>query len=111
MGKFVITKKSNGRFEFDYRDNRGQIILRSGEYTRKTMCIHGIESVKRNSQDGTKFNNKRHSEDQYYFNLKSFNGKIIGISPIFKDRGTRDLKRAALRNTAIDAIIQDQTKD
>ncbi|WP_173968479.1 YegP family protein [Flavobacterium collinsii] len=29
----------------------GQTIFRSGGYTRKFMCVKGIESVRRNSKD------------------------------------------------------------
>lgn len=111
MGKFVITKKSNGMFKFDYRDKSGNIILDSGEYTRKTMCINGIESVKINSQDGTRFSNKRNLQEQYYFNLKSLNGKIIGASPLFQDRATRDLNREALKSTAWASAVEDKTKE
>lgn len=111
MEKFVITSKPNGMFEFDFRDKNGQVILQSRQYTSKMMCINAIESVRCNSQDGTKFNNKRYSDDEYYFNLKSFNGKIIGISPIFKNRTSRDDKRSMLRKLACNAIIEDQSKE
>lgn len=86
MGKFVITRRSNGMFQFDFRNKKGQRILCSGEYTRKAMCINGIESVKRNSQDYSKFKKKRFLDSKCYFKLKAFNGKIIAISQIFKKK-------------------------
>nr|WP_315167125.1 YegP family protein [uncultured Flavobacterium sp.] len=84
MEKFIISKK-NREFRFDFLNNNGQILLKSGSYTRKTMCINGIESIKRNSQDNSKFKCKRTLNNEFYFNLKSFNGKIIGTSILFKD--------------------------
>ena len=44
MGKFVITKNTNGEFQFDFIDKKGKVILSSGGYTRKLMCLKGIES-------------------------------------------------------------------
>jgi uncharacterized protein YegP (UPF0339 family) len=109
MEKFVISKKATGEFQFDFIDKKGNILLRSGSYTRKTMCINGIESVKRNSQDNSKFNCKRSSNDEPYFNLKSFNGKILGISQIFEDKASRDNGIEYVKNKAPNAPIEDQS--
>ncbi len=49
MGKFVITKRSNGEFQFNLKANNGQSILSSEGYSTKNACENGIESVKRNS--------------------------------------------------------------
>ena len=108
MEKFVISKKINGEFQFDFIDKKGNILLRSGGYTRKTICIKGIESVKRNSQDISKFNRKRSLNNEPYFNLKSFNGKILGISQIFEDKVLRDSGIEYVKNKASNAPIEDQ---
>lgn len=110
MEKFVINKKANGEFQFDFRDKRGKIILSSGGYTRKLMCLKGIESVKRNSQDDVKFFRKTSLNDEMYFKLKAFNGKIIGISKMFKDRFSRDKGIDSLRKKAPGAVIEDRSR-
>lgn len=108
MERFVITKKNDGMFQFDFRDIQGRMILYSGSYTRKTMCIKGIYSVKRNSKDMTKFKKKTISNgNKFYFNIKSFNGKIIAISEMFEEKRLRDLYIASIKNNAEDAIIEE----
>jgi uncharacterized protein YegP (UPF0339 family) len=109
MGKFIISKK-NGEFQFDFVNDSGDIVLKSGSYTRKTMCINGIESIKRNSQDNSKFKSKRSINNESYFNLKSFNGKIIGVSVMYKDKISRDLAIEFVKKNAIVACIDDQSK-
>ncbi|MCV9928222.1 YegP family protein [Flavobacterium sp. LS1R49] len=110
MEKFVITKNTNDEFQFNFIDKKGNIILTSSGYTRKFMCVKGIESVKSNSQDDTKFFRKTASNNTVYFNLKAFNGKIIGISKMFEDRPSRDIGIQFLKDKAPDAIIEDHSK-
>jgi uncharacterized protein YegP (UPF0339 family) len=110
MEKFVINKKTNGEFQFDFIDKKGKVILSSGGYTRKLMCIKGIESVRRNSQDNIKFFRKTALNNETYFNLKAFNGKIIGVSKMFKDRFSRDKGIESLKKKAPTASIEDRSK-
>ncbi|WP_316632264.1 YegP family protein [uncultured Flavobacterium sp.] len=110
MEKFVISKNTNGEFQFDFIDKKGKVILRSGEYTRKLMCLKGIESVKRNSQDNIKFFRKTSLNNETYFNLKAFNGKIIGVSKMFKDRFSRDKGIESLKKKAPSALIEDRSR-
>jgi uncharacterized protein YegP (UPF0339 family) len=110
MEKFVISKNTNGEFQFDFIDKKGRVILSSGGYTRKLMCLKGIESVKRNSQDNIKFFRKTSLNNETYFNLKAFNGKIIGVSKKFKDRFSRDKGIESLKKKAPDALIEDRSR-
>lgn len=86
------------------------MILSSGGYNRKLMCIKGIDSVKRNSQDNIKFFRKTSLNDEKYFNLKAFNGKIIGVSKMFKDRFSSDKAIESLKKKAPDASIEDRSR-
>ena len=71
--------------------------------------MKGIESVKANSQDNTKFFRKTNSKDERYFNLKAFNGKIIGTSKMFKDRDSRDAEILEFRKYAPHAKVEDHS--
>ena len=51
MGKFVITKRANGEFQFNLKAGNGQVILTSEGYTTLAACKNGIESVKKNAPD------------------------------------------------------------
>lgn len=109
MEKFIIRKK-NEEFKFDFADHKGKVILSSGGYTRKTTCINGIEAVRRNSQDCTRFYCKKSPNGELYFNLKSSNGKIIGINKVFKDKVTRDKGILSVKSKTLEASIEDESK-
>lgn len=53
MGKFVISKRKNGEFQFNLKAGNGQTILSSEGYTTRASCENGIESVKKNAPDAS----------------------------------------------------------
>ena len=48
MGKYVISKRKNGEFQFNLKASNGQVILSSEGYSTKANCKNGIESVQTN---------------------------------------------------------------
>ncbi|SHM36830.1 YegP family protein [Flavobacterium saccharophilum] len=109
MGKFVITKRANGEFQFNLKAGNGQTILTSEGYTTKAACLNGIESVKTNSQDDSKFDKKESSNGKPYFNLKASNGQIIGASEMYESTAARDNGVESVKTNAPDATTDDQT--
>jgi len=109
MGKFVITRRANGEFQFNLKAGNGQTILTSEGYTTKAACSNGIESVKVNSQDENRFDRKETSNGKPYFNLKASNGQIIGSSEIYESTSARDNGIASVQSNAPHAIIDDLT--
>lgn len=109
MGKFVITKRVNGEFQFSLKAGNGQEILRSEGYSSKSNCENGIESVKRNSQDDSKFDRKTAANGKPYFNLKATNGQIIGTSEMYESEAGRDNGIESVKKNAPEATIEDQT--
>lgn len=109
MGKFVISKRSNGEFQFNLKASNGQIILSSEGYVNKANCVNGIESVKKNSQDDSKFDRKTSSNGKSYFNLKATNGQIIGSSQMYESEASRDNGIESVKKNAPDAEIEDET--
>ncbi|MDR7209706.1 YegP family protein [Flavobacterium piscis] len=108
MGKFVITKRKNGEFQFNLKAGNGQIILTSEGYSSKASCLNGIESVKTNSKDESKFDKKESSGGKPYFNLKASNGQIIGTSEMYESVSARDNGIASVKTNAPDATTDDQ---
>lgn len=84
MGKFVVSKRKNEEFQFNLKATNGQVILSSEGYTTKAACMNGIESVKKNSQDESKFDVLEAKNGKHYFNLKATNGQIIGSSQMYE---------------------------
>jgi uncharacterized protein YegP (UPF0339 family) len=109
MGKFVITKRTNGEFQFNLKAGNGQTILTSEGYTTKAAATNGIESVKTNSQDDSKFDKLESKSGKPYFNLKAGNGQIIGSSEMYESTSARDNGIASVKTNAPDAAVDDQT--
>ena len=108
MGKFVITKRKNGEFQFNLKAGNGQTILTSEGYTTKAACLNGVESVRKNSQDDTKFDCKNSTNGKYYFNLKATNGQIIGTSEMYESASGRDNGIASVKENAPKATVDVQ---
>lgn len=109
MGKFIISKRTNGDFQFNLKAGNGQVILSSQGYNSKPACESGIESVRKNSQDDSKFEKKTASDDRYYFNLKAGNGQIIGSSQMYESEYGMENGIESVKNNAADAVVEDET--
>lgn len=109
MGKFVITTRSNGEFQFVLKADNGITILSSEGYTAKAGCLNGIESVKKNSQSKENFDVKTASNGKLYFNLKAGNGQVIGTSQMYEgEDGCMNGLASVLKN-AHNAEVVDET--
>ena len=106
MGKFVISTRKNGEFQFNLKAGNGQTILASEGYTTKAACENGIESVKKNSADDSKYDRKTSSNDKFYFNLKATNGQIIGTSEMYESSQGMENGIESVKNNAPDASVE-----
>ena len=109
MGKFVITTRKNGEFQFNLKAGNGQVVLTSEGYTTKPSCMNGVESVKKNAPDLSRFEKKVAKNGKFYFNLKASNGQVIGNSEMYESENSRDNGIKAVQSNAANATIDDQT--
>lgn len=109
MAKFVIKKRANGEYQFDLKASNGEGILTSEGYSSKSGCENGIESVRKNSQDDSKFEKKTSSNGKYFFNLKATNGQIIGTSEMYESSSGRDNGIESVKKNAPSATVDDQS--
>ena len=109
MGKFVITTRKNGEFQFNLKAGNGQTILGSEGYKTKAACENGIESVKKNSQDDNHYHRLDAKSGQPYFNLKAGNGQIIGNSEMYESVASRENGIESVKKNAPDATVEDQS--
>lgn len=105
MGKFVITVRKNGEFQFNLKASNGQTVLTSEGYTTKTACLNGVESVRKNSQDPGKFEVKVAKNGKPYFNLKASNGQVIGASQMYASEVTLKKGIASVAKNAPEAPV------
>lgn len=107
MGKFVITTRSNDEYQFNLNAGNGQTILTSEGYSSKANCLSGIESVRKNSQDDSKYDRKTSSNGKHYFNLKATNGQIVGTSEMYESDSARENGIKSVRENARDAAVEE----
>lgn len=108
-GKFQISKRSNGEFQFNLVAGNGEKILHSEGYTGKDGCLNGIESVRKNSQDDARYAREVAKNGKFYFNLKAGNHQIIGTSEMYNSEGARENGIAAVKAEAYAAALDDKT--
>ena len=108
-GKFEISKRSNGEFQFVLKAGNGQVILTSEGYAAKASCNAGIESVRKNSQDPKRYDRKTASNGKLYFNLTATNGQVIGTSQMYADESGRENGIASVKKNAPAAQLRDHT--
>ncbi len=109
MGKFVISTRSNGEFQFNLKAGNGQVILSSEGYSTKAACMNGVESVSTNSGADNSYERKDSSNGKFYFNLKAGNGQVIGSSQMYESEAGRDNGIESVKTNAPDATVDDET--
>jgi uncharacterized protein YegP (UPF0339 family) len=107
MGKFEITTRKNGEYQFNLKAGNGQVILTSEGYSSKSGCENGIDSVRKNSADDSKFEKKTAANGKPYFNLKASNGQIIGNSEMYESESARDNGIESVAKNAPTAEVSD----
>ena len=110
MGKFVITTRKNGEFQYNLKATNGQVILTSEGYTTKSACLNGVESVKKNACDESRFEKKVAKNGKPFFNLKASNGQVIGASQMYAAEKTMLAGIASVMRNAPDAAVVDETE-
>lgn len=110
MGKFVISKRKNGEFQFNLVAGNGEIILTSEGYASKPSCMNGVKSVMKNAAEVRRFEPKVAKNGKFHFNLKASNGQVIGSSEMYDSHSTRENGIVSVKKNAVGAKIEDQTK-
>lgn len=107
MGKFVISKRSNGEFQFNLKATNGQVILTSEGYTTRQGCDNGIESVRKNAPEDKRYEHKTASNGKFYFNLKASNGQVIGTSQMYVSEDGCNNGIESVKKNALEAKIEE----
>lgn len=108
-GKFEVYKDKKGEVRFRLKASNGQVILASEGYKRKSSCMSGVESVRKNSQADDRFERKATKGGKWMFNLRARNGQVIGTSETYESEKARDNGIASVMKNAADAKVEDQT--
>lgn len=106
MGKFVKFTDKAGEWRFHLKAGNGEKILHSEGYTTQASCDNGIDSVRRNSQDDSKYIDHDAKNGQYYFTLKATNGQVIGTSEMYTTTAARTKGKASVKANAKEALVE-----
>lgn len=110
MAKFEITQRTNKEYQFNLKASNGEVILSSEGYTTKSNCKNGIESVKKNATEDSRYERKESKNKKWYFNLKATNGQIIGTSEMYESKANCENGIASVKKNATDAQVVDLTE-
>ncbi|WP_435751886.1 YegP family protein [Thauera sp. AutoDN2] len=108
-GKFEVYKDQAGEFRFRLKAANGQVILASEGYKAKASCLNGVESVKNNAPDDTKYERKESQSGKPMFNLRAMNGQVIGTSQLYESVAARENGIESVKKNAPEAAVEDAT--
>jgi uncharacterized protein len=108
-GKFELKKSKNDKFYFSLLAGNGQIILSSEMYESKASANNGIESVKKNASDDSRYERKSSGKQEPFFVLKAGNHQVIGSSQMYASEKARDNGIESCQSNAPSAAVDDQT--
>ncbi len=105
MAKFEIYKDKKEEFRFRLKANNDQIVLASEAYKAMAGCTNGIESVRKNSQDDSKFERLTSESGENFFNLKATNGQVIGTSQMYSSSSAMEIGIKSVKKNSPDAEV------
>ena len=106
-GKFEIKAGKNGKYRFNLKSSNGQIILTSESYDSRNGAVSGIESVRKNAGNDSRFERKTAKDGSAFFVLKATNGEPIGKSEMYASKRSMENGIASVGKNAVDATVAD----
>lgn len=107
-GKFVVFKGKDGQDYFRLKAGNGETVLSSEGYKARKSCENGIESVRKNSQNESRFEVRTAKDGRAYFMLKAGNGQEIGRSQMYRSSsGCRKGMKSVVRNAADAKVVEE----
>jgi len=104
--KFQIYR-SVGEYRYRLKSKNGEIILHGDGYPTKQSCLRGIEYVKANAPYYGRYDRRTSPGNKYYFNLKSRNREVIGVSEKYESEWEREQGIEDVRRDAPEAPVED----
>jgi uncharacterized protein YegP (UPF0339 family) len=109
MGKYHVSKSSNGQYYWNLRAANGERILQSELYTTKGAAIGGIASCKQNAGDEGRYKRLTAKNEQPYFTLVAGNGEVLATSEMYSSKQACEGGIASCKTNGPAAATQDDT--
>ena len=107
--KFQIFAGKGGQYYFRLRAGNGEPILGSEGYSSKSGAKKGIESVKSNASNDSRYERKVAKNGQFFFNFEAANHEVIRKSEMYKSKRSRDHGISVIKRIARTAPTDDTT--
>lgn len=108
-GKFEVKTAKSGQTHFNLLASNGQIILQSEMYESKASAMNGLESIKKNASDVSRFERLVSKSGKPYFVIKAGNHQVIGQSQQYESEAGRDNGIESVMKNAPGAEVVDLT--
>lgn len=110
-GRFRVFRDRKGGYRFNLIAPNNEIIAVSESYGSKRGCMNGIKAVQRLAEGGKgKFNVSQDRRGEYRFNLVAANNEIIARSEGYTAKSSCMNGVESVKRSAVNAVIQDDTK-
>ncbi|NER13841.1 DUF1508 domain-containing protein [Leptobacterium flavescens] len=106
----LFQSENNQKYYFNLKAKNGQVILSSQGYADRNGARNGIDSIKTNCGDDSKYERKTASNGKFHFNLKAANGQIIGSSQMYASEAGMENGIESVKTNAPDADVNDATE-
>jgi uncharacterized protein YegP (UPF0339 family) len=108
--KFELKKSQDEKFFFNLVAPNGQVVLTSEMYESHASALKGIESVRKNAPDSSRFGRQSAKNGAPYFTLKAANGQVIGQSQMYSGEKAREGGIDSVQAHAVQARLEDHSK-
>lgn len=108
--KFQLKRSVDGRYVFNLKSENGETVLTSQTYASRGSALTGMESVRKNVSQATRFERKVAKNGAAYFVLLAANGKQIGRSETYSSESAMEKGIQSVRKQAKVAKLEDPRK-
>jgi uncharacterized protein len=105
---FVLQRSTDQQYYFNLRAENNEILLASERYTTKSAAQNGIDAVRLNAPDDSRYARKRSERGQPYFVLTAANGEPVGTSEEYSSADAMEQGIAAVKRVAPAASLVDR---
>ena len=107
--KFELTRSSSGQYHFHLKAGSGEVILTSQVYAAKGSAEAGIDSVKVNAADESRYERKTSHGGEPFFVLNAANRAVIGTSQMYSSSAAMEKGIESVKANATGAEVSDLT--
>jgi uncharacterized protein len=110
MAAFVISKKLNGTYKYEFTSRKGKVIFTSNSFELRFECEEEIIFLK-NTLDEATFMRIKASNNKYYFRLiidkKEYAVSRKYTTPLLLQKGIDEIIKYGLKSEILDFSVDD----